>query len=88
LETDNTKNAALLRAASFLKPCDIRFESWWNRFLLGSQDLYIFETLETTDADRLNASKPAAEKPRETVLGLLPGAAAGLPGATAMTSLP
>ena len=48
LEVDNTQNAELLRAAPFLTQCDIRFPTLWTRFLLGSQDHYIFETIENS----------------------------------------
>jgi hypothetical protein len=51
LEADNTKNAELLRAAPFLKPCTIQIPTLWHRFLLGSQDLYIFEAIESTVGD-------------------------------------
>ena len=57
LEANNTKNARLLRAARFLKPCTIRFPTLWHRFLLGSQDLYIFETIEST-VDDLGSGHP------------------------------
>lgn len=48
LEEDDTSNAELLRTAPFLKQCTIRFRTPWHRFLLGSQDLYIFRTMEST----------------------------------------
>jgi len=77
LETDNTKNAELLRAAPFLLPCDVRFNSFWTRFLLRSQDLYIFETVQAVEVVRTNASKPAAEEPSQSGLQLATDAAQG-----------
>jgi predicted RNA methylase len=86
LETDNTKNAELLCAARFLKPFSIRFNSSWTRFLLGSQDLYIFETVETTDDASTNERNPAERL--EIILGLPAGATVDLSGTAAMVSSP
>jgi predicted RNA methylase len=88
LENNNTKNAELLRAAPFLKPCGIRFKSLWTRFLLGSQDLYIFESVDTLDEAWPNVSKPVAEKLTEIVRGLAEDATVDLPGTAAVVSSP
>jgi predicted RNA methylase len=88
LENNNTKNAELLRAAPFLKPCDIRFPSLWTRFLLGSQDLYIFETLETVVDDQIDVRQPIAEKPSDSIVGLPTCTTAGMPSIAAMVLSP
>lgn len=43
-ETDKTTNVSLLNAAPFLKERKVRFPTLWDRFLLGSHELHIFET--------------------------------------------
>jgi hypothetical protein len=88
LENNNTGNAELLRAAPFLKPCGIRFESLWTRFLLGSQDLYVFETVDTIDVARLKVHKPVMEKPSEIIWEFAAGATVDLAGTAAMVSSP
>ena len=45
LETNDTNNASLFRAAHFLTECQIRISSRWTRFLMGSQDYYLFKTI-------------------------------------------
>jgi predicted RNA methylase len=86
LENNNTKNAELLCAAPFLKPCGIRFKSFWTRFLLGSQDLYIFETVETIEDAWLDECGPTAKEPSEIVFGLPMGTTVDVPGTAAMAS--
>ena len=44
LETDKTNNVRMLREANFLSERQVRFPTLWDRFLLGSHELNIFET--------------------------------------------
>lgn len=48
LETNHTNNASLLRDASFLTECPVRIPSMLTRFLMGSQDYYLFRTITPT----------------------------------------
>jgi hypothetical protein len=56
LENNHTRNAELLRAAPFLTPCSVRLPTWWTRFLLGSQDRYIFESVDYAANDAENSA--------------------------------
>lgn len=44
LENNHTNNVGLFRAAPFLAECRVRIPSFWMRFLLGSQEYYLFRT--------------------------------------------
>jgi hypothetical protein len=57
LETDDTRNAQLLKEASFLNPIKVRFPNWRSRFLLGSQDLYIFESKDSVQVGPPDANR-------------------------------
>lgn len=46
LEDAKTENVALLRATTFLRERYLRFPTLYDRFLLGSHDLFIFETAD------------------------------------------
>jgi hypothetical protein len=48
LETNHTNNASLFRAAEFLSECKIRIPGMLTRFLMGSQDYYLFKTTSRT----------------------------------------
>jgi predicted RNA methylase len=88
LENNNTKNAELLCGAPFLTPCEIRFPSLWTRFLLGSQDLYISETVERVDEDQIDVRQAKAEKPSDSIFGLPTRTTVDLPNVAAMVLSP
>ena len=66
LEVNHTRNAELLRAAPFLTPCPVQFRSWWTRFLLGSQDHFIFETVDHPSDHDAERGNPARNSHTET----------------------
>ena len=55
LETDRTHNVAMLERSEFLRPRQIRFPSRRVRYLLGSYDLRMFESI---DAPTRSPSEP------------------------------
>ena len=48
-------NISILRAASFLRERPIRFATMWDRFLLGSHELYLFESRAEEPRPRIAA---------------------------------
>jgi hypothetical protein len=46
LETDRTNNIAMLEASTFLRERQIRFPSRFSRYLLGSYEMRIFESVD------------------------------------------
>ena len=50
LETDRTHNIAMLERCVFLRERQVRFPSHRSRFLLGSYELRMFESVEPPSA--------------------------------------
>lgn len=46
LETDRTQNVAMLERSAFLRERHVRFPSRWSRYLLGSYDMRMFESVD------------------------------------------
>ena len=52
LETERSQNVSLLRSAPFLIEQKVRLRTLWDRYLLGSHDLNIFETRDSSILER------------------------------------
>jgi SAM-dependent methyltransferase len=64
LETDRTENVAMLECSEFLHERRIRFPSRRSRYLLGSYDMRLFESVDPASASPSNAAQTNDAEPQ------------------------
>ena len=66
LETDRTQNVAMLERSAFLRERHVRFPSRWSRYLLGSYELRMFESVDPASPSSSMPLKLTAPRPRRS----------------------